>query len=489
MNPYSYALENTKRHVDSESVISRPIPALSVGENAYIKHKEILINLIGHLLKKRKNVVELSFDSGNLSSSSLSISQPNFTDSSKPFGNIIQENLQDAHDKNHWCQAIHMEELNCKSHEIIFKVKKTNSSNPNSKSWSVKIHEADDLKLLIETWNNGLYRTTTTTQQQQDEKEQDLKQKGNLFCGFMGPDMFRADTDEGKIMQEKVVNEMNRIGNEVKEYLVWKKSNASAAAIDWDQVLQKQNTISGFGTNGIQLYVKCGFTITLLHDELLWSNAVNVMTSHSKGCSLWISFDAIDACQYFTIPQISEMMESHNVFTLVKALVNSGINLSYFYQTPGTMVESPVGNGSMHIVITHGDYIEQLAFNNLFSVEGGQRCLWFWKNQPIVEYNSARASRFVIPCLKMQSMGYDLGLQGDIEAIERDIIKYRNNNEETGNHANKKRKSYQIDLNTKGLKIQKPDKWFSCTSCLKVMDYITINDECVHCYSFQGDDK
>jgi hypothetical protein len=300
--------------------------------------------------------------------------------------------------------------------------------------------------------------------------------------------MFRSDTDEGKKMQENVVSEMMRIGYELKQYII-SKNPIAKNAIDWDYVLKKQNSISGFGINGIQLYVKCGFTITLLHDELLWSNAVNLMTSHSKGCSLWISFDAIDACQVFTIQEIAAMMENHSVLTLVKALVNSGIQLSYFYQAPGTMVESPFGNGSMHIVISHGDYIEQLAFNHLFSTEGAQRCFWFWKNQPIVEYNCGRASKYVIPCLKMQSMGYDLGLQGDIESIEIECKNIINNQEENQKPENKKRKSDQIDSNHKQFKIQKPDKWYSCSSCLKSMDYITINDECVHCYSFQDDGK
>ena len=68
---------------------------------------------------------------------------------------------------------------------------------------------------------------------------------------------------------------------------------------------------------------------------------------------------------------------------------------------------------------------------------------------------------------------------GDYKEILKQLseILSANNQEITS----KKRKSDQIDLNNKNFKIQKHDEWFSCTSCLKIMeDYVTINDECVH---------
>ena len=166
-------------------------------------------------------------------------------------------------------------------------------------------------------------------------------------------------------------------------------------AIDWDCVLHdpSQHAISGFGSHGIQLYIKSGFTITLLHDELLWSSAVNLMTAHSRGCSLWISFQWLDAAKHFTLNQLQEMTTQHRVCQLLYDLVKGKVPLFYFYQGSGILVESPYGTGSVHIVISSGDYIEQLAFNRNFSTTGGLKCLWFWSQQYRQEFNSGSATR------------------------------------------------------------------------------------------------
>ena len=63
--------------------------------------------------------------------------------------------------------------------------------------------------MVVDVWNKGLGKIKDSTQQQ--------LQQENLFCGFMGGDMFRSDTDEGLNMQKAVLSEMIRIGNELKD--------------------------------------------------------------------------------------------------------------------------------------------------------------------------------------------------------------------------------------------------------------------------------
>ncbi len=472
MNSYAVALKksvSTSAFKKKEQATTlEPLDKDTISRHQY--HRKALEGLIGHLLLKKSNVIEVSLE--NKKSSSLSISQPIYTETLQPFGKIIRKTIN-SDDSEKWSEAIHMDQINCKQHSVTRKNSRRQKNN--SQFWHLVINDLDKPQDVVDTWKICLDKLKNPDNQLEQGEED-----SNIFLGFMGPDMYRSDTPKGLLVQEKVLKEMIRIGVELKENI---SSSAGSTqdpnVLDWDNFIQKQNAISGFGTNGIQLYVKSGFTVTLLHDEILWSHAVNLMTRHSKGCSLWISFTVIDACQVFTIEQISKMTENHNVYSLVQKLVKSEIKMSYCYQSPGTMIESPYGNGSMHLVISSADYIEQLAFNNLITTEGGSRCLWFWKNQPIEEANSGKATRYVLPCLKMQSEGYELGLGNELLELEAKKRSYTDmKNSSNGDDSDKlKNKKARIEAVTGGQN-------FSCSSCLRNMDMITVNDECIFCYNF-----
>jgi len=176
----------------------------------------------------------------------------------------------------------------------------------------------------------------------------------------------------------------------------------------WDAVLTTPETsIGGFGTTAAQLYVKAGFTCTMLHDELCWSSAVNYMLRGSVGTALWIAFNLNEVMPLMGHDKATllEYMETSDVAIFVRQLWawrTDLPSLTFAWQTPGTTVYSPSGHGSAHLVITAGHLIEQVAWNRAFSETGVRACLEFWQDFEPVPFNCGLATLYVVPCLALQ---------------------------------------------------------------------------------------
>jgi hypothetical protein len=265
--------------------------------------------------------------------------------------------------------------------------------------------------------------------------------------------------------------------------------------IYWDQVLTN-HPISGFGAQGAQLYIKAGFAITPLHDELGWSCALNYMTHASQGIALWIGLNLpkVVQNQVMTHEELVHYMEHDNVLEFIATLVNrlesnkmcgNDIDLCYCWQYPGQMVSSPASDGCAHLVISMGDYIEQIALNDFATPNGIKACLDFWSTTPRVSYNSGLATEEILPCMWLQDkLGYDLGLHHRIQQIKRAIgpigISGGAESSEESNIIWVNDETNSPRLNTNDL-ITNKEEIYMCSQCNKEPLFVLRNGVCERC--------
>ncbi len=118
---------------------------------------------------------------------------------------------------------------------------------------------------------------------------------------------------------------------------------------------------------------------------------------------------------------------------VIQKWLSDGVPLWYCVQTPGTAVYSPSSvRGAGHVVFTLGPNILQTAWNAGVSLAAFRECLstcvrflpsclsvfsYFLRivaghhsECPPVSKNSGDATRFIVPCLRMQALGLSIGL-------------------------------------------------------------------------------
>lgn len=163
--------------------------------------------------------------------------------------------------------------------------------------------------------------------------------------------------------------------------------------------------ISGFGTEAVQFYAKTGLTVTMLHDELGWSSALNYMTRASNGVALWIGVNMNELAAHFSKTQLKDMLNQEQVPQLLSEFYRlraSLPSLKYAWQHPGDLISSPQEQGSCHFVVTVGSFCEQIAWNVASTVSGTAKCIDFWGKVEAVQYNSGLATLNVVPAAVIQ---------------------------------------------------------------------------------------
>lgn len=221
--------------------------------------------------------------------------------------------------------------------------------------------------------------------------------KKGLFIGFLSRDCFLKSK-----FGDKLFSEICRIVQELLDYLkrFERPQEVNEDIVEWDSLCKRNPIIGGVGALGANLSIKSGFAISFLRDELLWSSAVNLMTRRSIGVSLWISFKLTDL--KLDISEIKSMLTETKIVRLLRNLNEKKVPFSYFYQYPGTMVETACGNGSAHIVISTGSYIEEITFKRVFSIQGARKWMEFWKFQTPISSNSELATQYGVSCHVLQ---------------------------------------------------------------------------------------
>jgi hypothetical protein len=236
--------------------------------------------------------------------------------------------------------------------------------------------------------------------------------------------------------------------------------------------------LDGFGILGLQLYFKNGYCIAWIHDELLWTSALNYMTKNSVGCALWIGIGLHDLKQKMHMMEIDDWFKRDQpdimkIGELLDALIASNTRVEYLYQHPGNMVSSPPGMGAAHLVITYGLFMTQLAWNFSFTLNDSITCLSFWGEQRtdrqfghLYTNNGSMATRTTLPLYTMEGFGYPLNLTDDMMSYKSKI-----------QHLQQRKHKVSVKIMTIN------DKHLSyCPDCLYRQDWIRVNNQCVHCY-------
>ena len=160
------------------------------------------------------------------------------------------------------------------------------------------------------------------------------------------------------------------------------------------------DSFPGFGSNGVQAYIKRGHTFGGAHDEIGDCAALNQLVVDQSsnrgvghGASLWVGFYRSDLVNAgYTKNDILSMHHRCDVSVMLSELRNRGVRLYYCIQKKGDLVMSPPAKGSMHMVVSIGDLV-QLALNHGFTTDGYRNAIEFWRDvRSDVVYNSAAAT-------------------------------------------------------------------------------------------------
>ena len=239
--------------------------------------------------------------------------------------------------------------------------------------------------------------------------------------------------------------------------------------LDCDFVFKEP--LDGFGLKGLQFYLKSRFSISWLHDEMIWCSALNYMLHSAVGCALWIGMGMDDLSQKLSKMDLDDLFrrditDPMNVRRALDNLVKSGCTLEYCFQKPGQGVSSPAGNGSAHLVITDGILVPQLAWNHTFTMGGAIECLNFWQQRHKSfghrsTDNGSMASTAIVPFYSMQRAGYELYLMNRIDAYMKVLAKVKKSHPRS--------------------RIQHQPLNEYCESCLWIKDWPRCWKHCLNC--------
>jgi len=178
--------------------------------------------------------------------------------------------------------------------------------------------------------------------------------------------------------------------------------------------------VPGFGCRGVQVFLKQGLCVTMLHDEIGWCSALNYMSIRSRGAALWLGLNMHKASVKLSKDDLRRLINatSFNLSDFLSKLRKLGLSPSMQLQTPGTCIYSPNGTGSAHIVLTVGSWVEQVAINYSLSPSGLRAANMFWEYVDPLLHNSALATRCVLPLLWLQEQkGWELGVGEQLRVL------------------------------------------------------------------------
>jgi hypothetical protein len=136
-------------------------------------------------------------------------------------------------------------------------------------------------------------------------------------------------------------------------------------------------------------------------DTLVWCLA--------SGCAFWIGFKCSDLMRFFSASEIEKQFESTNIAGTTK-WISLGIKLWMVEQRPGDIVISPSSvEGCGHVVMSFGSCLVHSAWNR-----GVMPCALaftavLYRHPPPNITNGAASTRGVLPLLRFQKQGMNLG--------------------------------------------------------------------------------
>jgi hypothetical protein len=199
----------------------------------------------------------------------------------------------------------------------------------------------------------------------------------------------------------------------------------SSNDLEWNKLCKRWKKPDGFGASLSQMYVKVNCSLTLFHDEIANSAAINVMETSSVGVSLWIAFRIQDLINKLASREEAEAMRNRwignvvndnlNLTAYLNDLIGLNIPLYSLIQRPGQVVYSPsTTTGVVHLVLSLGPRIVQHAWNSSVSLPAFRAAVHTFGEDIVRRNNSAAATRFVLPVLRMQHEGLPLQLEQEV---------------------------------------------------------------------------
>ena len=234
--------------------------------------------------------------------------------------------------------------------------------------------------------------------------------------------------------------------------------------------------LDGFGTEALQYYLKAGISVTWLHDEIWWMAALNYMLRNSVGCAYWIAIGIHDLKQLMSVMDIDALLVRKDfsvaeVGKLLDKLISLNTWIEWGVQIPGCLVASPPGVGAMHLVVTNGIMVSQIAWNTSFTIPGVIALSNFWGELHTDQEfghvfldNGSMSSRAVIPIFTMEDAGYCVCMRNKLDYYHRSIKQLQ------------AKRDLSITFPTDSINSR------SCKNCNYRQDWCQIDGRCIHCY-------
>ncbi len=206
---------------------------------------------------------------------------------------------------------------------------------------------------------------------------------------------------------------------------------------------------------------------------MAFSSAYNLNRDSSLGSALWVGFFWTDLIDCYGRKQLIQWFHGAepNAVSFVEVLaqwIADGVPLWYLVQTPGSLVYSPPSiRGAGHLVLSLGPNLMQTAWNASITLEAFTACVHHFRDWPFTRHNGGEATRWQIPCLRLQSRGFLIGLAEDVRTARAVCDAIRTQRPELK----------IVDLSTNEYCATKE----ICKKCNKLLDLFSCSGSCLEC--------
>lgn len=134
------------------------------------------------------------------------------------------------------------------------------------------------------------------------------------------------------------------------------------------------------------------------------------------------------------------------------------------FQQPGVLIRSPsTARGASHLVISFGTFMVQTAWNSRVLPSAFSFAVQLYRTRAPTTFNDVACTRTVIPCMRLQRLGYALGIEDECASEELTVIMAKKKGHTVKNFAHE------------------PAALEYCSDCGLLIDLFAIGSRCVPC--------
>lgn len=135
------------------------------------------------------------------------------------------------------------------------------------------------------------------------------------------------------------------------------------------------------------------------------------------------------------------------------------------FQQPGVVIRSPsTAKGASHLVVSFGTFMVHTAWNSRVLPSAFAFALQRYRARAAITYNEVASTRNVIPCMRIQRLGYALGIEDECASEELTASMAQKQGHTVKNFAHE------------------PASLEYCTDCELLIDLFAIDKRCVPCF-------